>query len=230
MVFNKSSDEQEVAVISDDMLAETEERINFEKDMSYFPLISLWLIALNVIVFIWEINTNALLDQERIIAAGALHRDSVLAGEWWRLFSAMFLHGSVDHLVGNCVVLYILGIACEHAFKVRRTLVIYLFAGVSGALLSLTFQPGPSVGASGAIFGVMGSVIAFLYRYRKQFILRDNRIAFVLLIWAVYQILSGLMTPYIDNFAHLGGFIGGVVVTLLLQSPLLQQSQSLYWR
>ena len=156
----------EIVTISDDMLVE--EKINFEHRMSYFPLISLTLILVNVIIFGWEISTDALSSKSSIIESGALYRENVLAGELWRLVTAMFLHGGLDHLIGNCLVLYILGIACEHAFGRSQMLAIYFIAGLSGAVLSVAVQPGPSVGASGAIFGVIGSVITFFYQYRNQ--------------------------------------------------------------
>jgi rhomboid protease GluP len=213
----------EIVTISDDMLVE--EKINFEHRMSYFPLISLTLILVNVIIFGWEISTDALSSKSSIIESGALYRENVLAGELWRLVTAMFLHGGLDHLIGNCLVLYILGIACEHAFGRSQMLAIYFIAGLSGAVLSVAVQPGPSVGASGAIFGVIGSVITFFYQYRNQLVRRDNRVGWVLLLWALYQIVTGFMTPYIDNFAHLGGFVGGVLVAWLIKSPLIPQNK-----
>jgi len=214
-------DNNEIITISDDMLVE--EKINFEHRMSYFPLISLILILANVIIFGWEVSTHALSSKNSIIESGALYRENILAGELWRLVTAMFLHGGIKHLIGNCLVLYILGIACEHAFRRSRMIAIYFIAGLSGAILSVIMEPGPSVGASGAIFGLMGSLITFFYQYRDRLIVRDNRIGLVLLAWALYQIVNGFMTPYIDNFAHLGGFMGGVLVALLIKSPLIQK-------
>lgn len=101
-----------------------------------------------------------------LIAAGALAREEVLGGEYWRLVSAMFLHGGFGHLLGNCLVLYIVGMACEHALGLARTAVVYFASGAAGSLLSLAFREGPSVGASGAIFGVAAAVIVVLYRHQ----------------------------------------------------------------
>src|SRR5487761_1073746 len=141
--------------------------------MAHWPPIALALITANVGVFVWEAATGALANTEAIIAAGALHRPEVARGEYWRLLSSMFLHGDTSHLIGNCVVLYILGMACEHAVGVPRSLEIYLLCGLAGSLLSVLTEPGPTVGASGAIFGLMGCTAAFLYRHRRQFYLRD---------------------------------------------------------
>ena len=201
-------------VISADMLAPArprETRIDFERGISYVPKITLVLILANVAMFIVELATGALKDSESIIGAGALHRDNVLRGEVWRMVSAMFLHGGFDHLLGNCVVLYIVGMGCEHGVGIWRTTAVYFVAGLCGSLLSVMANPGPSVGASGAIFGLTGGLIIFLYRHRAIFFLREKRTSVVLAIWAAYQIAVGFLTPFVDNFAHIGGLIGGAL-------------------
>ena len=196
-------------------------RIDFERGMRHAPPLIVFLIAANLAMFGWEIAAGALADRETIVEAGALVRERVLAGEWWRIVSAMFLHGSVVHVLGNIIVLYIVGLACEHAFGGARTAFVYLTSGITGGLLSMAMGPGPSVGASGAIFGVIAAVIVVLYRYQDRFYLRDKRIGFVLLVWAGWQIVTGLANPFIDNFAHVGGLAGGTVATLALRPRLL---------
>jgi len=196
-------------------------RIDFERGMRNAPPLILFLIAANLAMFGWEIAAGALADRDTIVEAGALVRERVAAGEWWRIMSAMFLHGSIDHVLGNVIVLYIVGLACEHAFGGARTALVYLASGVAGGLLSLAAGPGPSVGASGAIFGVIAAVVVVLYRYQDRFYVRDKRIGFVLLVWAGWQILTGLANPFIDNFAHLGGLAGGALATLPLRPRLL---------
>lgn len=197
------------------------QRVDFERGMRPWPPLILILIAANLAMFGWELAAGALADRDTIVEAGALVRDQVLAGEWWRLVSAMFLHGSVDHIVGNVIVLYIVGMACEHAFGGARTAVVYLTSGIAGALVSLAAGPGPSVGASGAIFGVIAAVVVVLYRHQNRFYVRDKRIGFVLAVWAGWQILTGLANPFIDNFAHLGGLAAGVLASLPLRPRLL---------
>ena len=109
--------------ISKEMLEDAPENtpVDFERGMSYFTPLTLALITANILVFIWQLAVGVLLSKEAIVAAGALERDHLLHGEVWRLFSPMFLHGSFDHLVGNCFALYVLGIASEHAFGGVRT-------------------------------------------------------------------------------------------------------------
>ena len=114
------------------------------------------------------------------------------------------------------IALYIVGMACEHGFGAARTALLYVVSGLSGAALSMAMGPGPSVGASGAIFGVLAAVVVLLYRHQDQFYIRDKRIAFVLAAWAGWQLLTGFLNPFIDNFAHLGGMTGGASMALLL--------------
>jgi rhomboid protease GluP len=222
-------------IITPDMLAPGSPgaRVDFERRMRLAPPLVLVLIALNVVMFVWELAAGALADQETIVAAGALYRERVLppgggpggvnllTGEWWRVFSSMFLHGGPDHLIGNVLVLYVVGIGVEHALGLARAAFVYFSAGATGALLSTAFSPGPSVGASGAIFGLIASVIVVLYRYRDRFHLRDKRISLVLVLWAGYQVATGVFTPFLDNFAHIGGFAGGAAATLLVRPTLL---------
>ena len=203
------------------MLAGARAPRDFERGMRMLPPLTLLLITCCVAMFAWEIASGALSDKDSIVAAGALTRDGVLAGEWWRLISAPFLHAGPDHLIGNCLVLYIVGLACEHALGFAQTAVVYFTSALTGAALSMAFRPGPSVGASGAIFGVLASVVVVLVRYRREFYVRDKRIAVVLAAWAAWQVLTGFATPFIDNFAHLGGIAGGALVTLGMK-PRLQ--------
>ena len=128
-----------------------ETRRDFERGMSFAPPLILLIIALNVAMFAWEIAAGALQNEETITAAGALVRERVAAGEYWRLFSSMFLHGGVDHILGNCIVLYIVGMACEHALGFAQTAAVYFASAIGGSALSVALRPGPSVGASGAI-------------------------------------------------------------------------------
>lgn len=197
-----------------------EERREFEHGMSYWQPMTLGLVALLVIVFIWQIATGALESRGAIIRAGALVRDLVLEGEVWRLFSAVFLHGGFDHLIGNCLALYVLGMSIEHAFGKLRKLGIFLAAGLSGSLLSGFMAEGPSVGASGAIFGLMGGTTVFFYRFRNSFFFREKRLGLVMLVWAAYSIVTGFMSPMIDNWAHIGGLIGGALACLGLRPQL----------
>ncbi len=180
--------------------------------MTYAPRLTLALMLANVVVFMWQVSSGALKSREAIIDAGALVQDRVLAGEYWRLMSAAFLHGGGDHLLGNMLSLYILGMACEHAYGARRYAAAYLVSALGGSLLSMATGPGPSVGASGAIFGLMGAVVVFLHRERERFFVRDGRIGVVIAVWALYTLVMGALSPVVDNAGHLGGLIAGAVI------------------
>ena len=182
--------------------------------MSYAPPGTLAIIALLVAVFAWQLGTDALRSEVGIVDAGALVRNRVLEGEHWRMLSATLLHGGFDHLFGNCVALYILGMAGEHALGAWRVIVLYVASGLAGSLASVLTGPGPSVGASGAICGLMGAVVLILHKYRRVYHVRDKEIGLVLAGWAVYTIVTGALSPQIDNWAHLGGLLGGAVIAL----------------
>ena len=188
--------------------------VDFERGMGYAPPGTLAIIATLVVVFVWQLGTGALQSEAGIVDAGALVRSRVLEGEHWRMLSATLLHGGFDHLLGNCVALYILGMAGEHALGAWRVLALYVASGLAGSLASVLTGPGPSVGASGAICGLMGAVVLILYKYRRVYHVRDKEIGLVLAGWAAYTIIVGALDPQIDNWAHFGGLVGGAVVAL----------------
>ena len=196
------------------MLAdESAEPIDFEQGMTYRPPVTLALIVALAGIFAWQLAAGAFEGEAAIVDAGALVRSRVIEGEYWRMLTATLLHGSPEHLIGNCAALYILGMAGEHALGAWRVLVIYVASGLAGSLASVLTGPGPSVGASGAICGLMGAVVLILYRYRHMYQLRNKEIAWALAAWAGYTIFIGAVDPRIDNWAHLGGLIGGTLIT-----------------
>jgi len=190
--------------------------IDFERGMKLWPITAIFMIVLCCITFVWQLERGAMDSEDAFISAGALHRASVLKGEVWRIFTATILHGDITHLFGNMVMLYILALGVEHGFGIARGMLIYLVSALAGSLASLVMSEGPSVGASGAIFGLAGAVIVFVYRFRNRYFLRDKRIGFVLLIWAGWTVVTGFLSPGIDNWAHIGGFVGGAGLGALL--------------
>ena len=209
--------EDEPLELTTDMLATRPRRgFDFERDMRSLPPLTVGLAIGLTGVFAWELATGALRDEASIMKAGALERVAVLRGEWWRIPASMHLHGSVDHLIGNCVGLFIMGLAVEHAFGATPAAATYFLAGTAGALLSIAFEGGPTVGASGAIFGWWGAALAFYFRFRRRLIARDVRVGFVLLVWAGWSFFSGVVSPQVSNFSHLGGLLAGFTIALLL--------------
>ena len=205
--------------ITPDMLLSR--KVDFERRMGRVPPATLAVLVLLAAIFVVEVRVGALASKESIIAMGALVRERVVAGEYWRLLTAPWLHGGTEHLVGNGIALYILGMVCEAAFGRAQLVVLYVLSGLAGSLVSMLVSVGPSVGASGAIFGLQGAAIVLLRRERDRLLVRDRRVGFVLLIWAIYTIAGGLTDPFIDNGAHIGGALGGALIALRLHPVVL---------
>jgi rhomboid protease GluP len=205
--------------ITPDMLLSR--RVDFERRMSRVPPVTLATLALLAVIFVAEVRMGALESRESIIAMGALARERVAAGEYWRLLTAPWLHGGTEHLIGNGIALYILGMVCEAAFGPVQFIVLYVLSGLAGSIVSALVSAGPSVGASGAIFGLQGAAIVLLRRERERLLVRDRRVGFVLLIWAIYTIVGGLTDPFIDNGAHIGGALGGALIASRLHPVVL---------
>jgi rhomboid protease GluP len=197
-------------------------RLDFERRMRRLPPATLAILGVLFAVFVFEVATGALASAQAMVRAGALTRAAVLAGEWWRLVSAVFLHGGLDHLVGNAIALLVLGMMCEHAFGRTQFLFLFVMSGIAGSILSMLMNPGPSVGASGAIFGLQGAAIVLFRRHRDRLIMRARRIGVVLLVWALYTLAQGAFAPFVDNGAHIGGFVAGALLARGLHPVVLE--------
>ena len=144
-----------------------------------------------------------------VLARGALVPALVAQGESWRLVSSVFLHSGVAHLGFNMLSLYFLGAFTEEAFGRGRFFALYLLSGVAGGLAYLYFGGfnQPAVGASGAIFGLLGGVLGYALR-RGTFSWRNPLIRQLLILLAL-NLYLGFSIPNISNTAHLGGLAGG---------------------
>jgi rhomboid protease GluP len=135
--------------------------------------------------------------------------------------SFLFIHAGFFHLFFNMLVLVQSGRVAERLFGMARFIVLYMFAGLTGSLVSLLWHPGiNSVGASGAIFGVLGAIVAYLVRHGsfvpRALYMRHLRLA---VAFIAYALPSGFRHQGIDNGAHLGGLFGGLMLGLLLAPP-----------
>ncbi len=192
-----------------------ETRVDFERGMSYFPALTLILIILCVVCYAGQLAGGGFKTAEELLALGAAQTPAILGGDWWRLNSSTFMHGSGGHLIGNMLILYVVGMGCEHAYGRGFTLTAFIWTGVLASAASC-FQSKISVGASGAIFGLAGLLSVTLLRHKDRIALRDNRVGFVLAIWAIYTLAQGFLSPFTDNLAHAGGLLGGCVLALLV--------------
>jgi len=170
-------------------------------------------LALNVLMFIvLELNggsTNAM----TLIRFGANEASLVSAGQYWRLFTANFLHIGVMHLVVNTYALYALGSEVETLFGHSRFIVIYLLTGISGAIFSFMFTQGLSAGASTSLFGLFGALAVFFYRQRGLLgNYGQQRLVNLGVVLLVNVMIGFSPNSQIDNWGHLGGLIGGAIL------------------
>lgn len=180
------------------------------------PLVSATLVIINVIVFLVSIFTGGLLYN-----LGGVHRTSiVIQHEYGRLFWAMFLHVDTTHLFNNMVILFFLGSMLERETGHISFAILYFLAGIGGNVVSLlnkiaTGSNTISVGASGAVFGLDGLVLA-LVLFSRDF--RQTVTPMRVILMIVLSLYDGFMVDYVDNAAHVGGlvvgFLAGVVFVL----------------
>ncbi len=179
------------------------------------------LILLNILAFLFEISVGDLNDPEILHRVGAVDPYAVVAqGEYWRLLTALFLHGGVTHLLFNVFALYILGPPLERSIGAIRFAVCYLISGLASSagvvgLMVLSFvQVAELVGASGCIMGIVGAWAGFLLRHRHAPQAKQRLGNVVMII--VIQIAFDLSTPQVSMAAHLCGLIAGFFLGLIL--------------
>ena len=180
------------------------------------------LIAINILGYILSaFLSQSLIDMdiEVLVDMGALFGPmTVLDGEWWRLFTAMFLHGGMTHLLMNMFSLYLIGRGVEQYFNTTSYLSIYLFSGLLGGLASLYMHPASvGVGASGAIFGIFGAMGGFFIAHRDKIEAHTKAFMKDFAIIIGINLVIGFSIPSVDVSAHVGGlvigFIGGYVIS-----------------
>ncbi len=182
-----------------------------------------FLFAAILLGFAIEIVTGAWRDPVRLAELGAIVPEYIRDGEVWRLLTAMFLHGDgtvagdVLHLGMNLFALHQLGTLYEMMFGTRKFLIIYFVAGIIASITSFLHIEGASVGASGAIFGILGAFVFSVLRSPRW---RHDRGARSLvgqcIFWIVANIVIGFRVPQIDNAAHIGGLVSGMLLGALL--------------
>jgi len=156
-----------------------------------------------------------------LLELGANYDTNILfEGQWWRFITAMFLHAGVIHLACNMAFQLQQGVPLEREFGSIRIFIIFMVSGISGNLMSSIFLPTMlSVGASGSLFGLLGAMLAALIKNWK--VLKRPCVSITFLLIAIMVNLFIGLLPYIDNFAHVGGLLAGILFGLVLipQSP-----------
>lgn len=180
------------------------------------PLFTYILIALNVLCFILQLNKGTLHNIQNLIDMGANFNPLIIEGEWWRFFSSMFLHLDFFHVAMNMIALFYLGNAVEKIFGRMRFLLIYFLAGLSGSIASFAFSVNVSAGASGAIFGLFGALLFFGLIHREVF---KETIGTNIIIILIINFILGFSVSSIDMGAHVGGLVGGFLISAVLFIP-----------
>ena len=210
------------------------------------PYVTYGLIAINVVIFIiralsYEIDLN-------LVLAGANNAQAVFGnGEYWRLFTSMFLHASIYasanrfafegsmHIIFNMFTLYYVGTIVERAYGHGRFLAIYLLGGIVGSLFSASLNDSFSIGASGAVFAVLAAEYVFFRKHTPLMGESARQRTRSLLVLAVFNLAAGVLTQFggsmrIDNWAHLGGAFGGFVLATLVGAhyvPILRPTMKI---
>ena len=148
---------------------------------------------------------------------GALKSSAVDNGEWWRLVTAPLLHANLAHLLINLANLYVLTVLLVYFFGWLRMLVVFQASSLGGTVLSWAIGTERSVGASGALFGMLGVLVVFGWKSRHQLSIEDGDFfRKTLAFWGGLSLLSGFVIPMIDNSAHIGGLLVGLALGMIV--------------
>lgn len=188
------------------------------KDKKKFnALITYSLIGINIAAYVLtailskNIYTS---DINVLIFLGAKVNSLIQNGEYYRLITCMFLHGGVIHLALNMYALYAIGPLIENIFGRKKYLAIYFISGILSSMLSFIMSTSVSIGASGAIFGLLGASLVFAVKMKNR-IGKEFMVNIITVIGI--NLFIGFSMPNVDNYGHVGGLIGGVISSLIFQ-------------
>ncbi|HZG72151.1 MAG TPA: rhomboid family intramembrane serine protease, partial [Chondromyces sp.] len=211
---------EENEVLSEQHFALTEAARKREQEKRFFnfgkPFFTYIFIAIQVIMFVLLELRGGSTNSETLIRFGAKFNPLILEGEWWRLFTPIFLHIGFLHLAMNTLALYYLGTSVERIYGRVRFFFIYIFSGFTGAAASFVMTPNLSAGASGAIFGCFGALLYFGFVNPKLFF---RTMGMNVLVVIAFNLIFGFTVPGIDNAGHIGGLIGGFLATGVVHFP-----------
>ena len=177
-------------------------------------ILTITLLIINIIVLVLMELSGGSENIGTLLRFGALERNAVFKhGEIYRLITNMFLHIGVAHLTANSLSLYILGTRAERYYGKSKMIIIYLLSGIGAGLAGLTMYNTVSAGASGAIFGLMGALLAYTMINKKSV---DGMDMYFVLIFAIIGLGSGFFMQGISNAGHMGGFVTGFAVSCIM--------------
>lgn len=191
----------------------TEKLFSFKKPTATYSLI---LICILIFILMYILG-NGSEDTYTLLKFGANLDALTKNGQYYRLFTSMFLHIGIIHLLCNMYSLYIIGREVEIVFTKKKYLIIYLLSGIAGSILSLAFNHNTvCAGASGAIFGLLGALLYFGYYYRVYLGASVTR---SILPVVIINLIIGFASTGIDNAAHIGGLVGGILIAMAVGVP-----------
>jgi rhomboid protease GluP len=183
-----------------------------------YPTVTYTLLGITVLIFILQMLSETLLGSDFPAMIGMKENSLVAQGQFWRLLTPVFLHGSILHIGFNMYALWIIGGRMERAYGHGKFIALYFLSAYAGNVFSFLFQPSPSLGASTAIFGLLAAEGVLLYLNRKLIHDARNMLQNIITIGVINLIIG--MTGGIDNWGHLGGLLGGLAFGWLA-GPLL---------
>lgn len=204
--------------ISKKNIEESEKRNKMFKEKK--PTVTYLIILINLIVFgLMYVFGNGSENIDTLIKFGANYAPLTKSGEYYRLITSAFLHIGVIHLLCNLYALYVIGPQIEQFFGRVKYILIYLFSAIMGSLFTLVLSGDSTVsaGASGAIFGLFGAILYFGYTYRGYI---GNAIISQIVPVVLLNLFIGLTSTNIGNAAHIGGLVGGYVMSLSLGADI----------
>ena len=196
-----------------------------QKTSTDFPItVSQGLLGLNILMYGIQVLTK-----DAITVWGAKVNQLILNGQYWRLITPAFFHGNLMHLAVNCYSLYNIAPALERLTGKKRLVVAYLVAAVAGNVASFYGSPAPSLGASGAVFGLGGALAMYFYQNKTIYGKRSDYVLKQLWQTLLINMAYGFANPRIDNWGHFGGLLGGALVAYLFGPRLkvIKTSRSL---
>jgi rhomboid protease GluP len=178
------------------------------------PIVTYILMGVTILIYILEITSESFLGTNYPVALGIKYNDGIMAGQWWRLFTATFLHGPIFHIALQMLWLYLMGRGVEPLFGKLRFFLLYVLSGFAGNVLSFLFTSDLTYGSGSALFGLIAAQVAFLYINREiygaQVWVSLRNIGLIIALNFLIMFLPG-----IDKVSSIGGLLGGLLFSFL---------------
>lgn len=175
------------------------------------PICTYVIIAVTTLVFIGQVIFG-----DSFTYYGLKINDLIRQGEFWRFVTPIFFHANILHIFFNMYALYNIGLQIERPLGYARFLMIYFFSGIAGVFASFLFTATPSLGASGAIFGLIGALAVFLYRHYHLFGVAGRNMLYNVVFIIIINLVISVSVPEIDLWGHIGGLVTGSALAWLL--------------